>query len=269
MTRKILIGSRAARHWFEDFREPKDWDYITDYKNEDGRDAWIERINDEKHEFHTIWFCAGNRYILENTECDIVKPEFLYTLKLSTCFWPVFWEKTMWDIKYFQEKGVQHDETLFKIMYEEHTRIHGRKRANLKKTNDEFFKDAVKREYVHDDIHKAVAYYDAPLYESCKKDKNKAFINESLFNKLSYEDQLRMCREEIYVTALERFLIPKDFKINRTVAYREACKLLLTSMTKGWFPKFIALNWFELYKPDDNNFVDLFKTKLAKEKLCN
>jgi hypothetical protein len=170
----------------------------------------------------------------------------------------------MHDIKFFQSKNVIHDEDLFSLLYKDWVNIHGNKRAYLKKQNEEFFKDGVDRKYVHDDIHRAVAYYDEPMFEKLKKDRSSAMLDHGMFLELSHDDQLKLCREEIYVTALERFLITSNFRTSRRSAYMGACRLLVTSMTKGWFPKFLVLNWQELCNPDDHDFVELFKQKLEK-----
>lgn len=246
--RRVLIGSFAARHWFRDFREPgEDRDYLVEGKS--GRDG--------TNEYHDCTKSAGLMWIFENCH-NIAYAEDLYTLKLSHCFWDIHWVKTMHDIAFFQANYVKLNGGLFELLYKGWEEIHGSKRAMLAKSNEDFFDDAVERVYVHDDLHEAIAYGERPMYESVKNDKDKAMLSHDLFLNLSKEDQFKLCREEIYVTALERFLIPSNFTRSLLVAYRGACRLLLTSMTKGWFPKFIAANWYELCRPDDHDFVGLF-----------
>jgi hypothetical protein len=256
--KQILIGSRATKHWFPEFREPKDFDYLID--------AEPPYPKDRTYEFHDGRQGAGMQWILDNSD-EIASPEILYTLKLSHCFWQHFWQKTMHDIKFFQSKNIKHNEELFNLLYKDWENIHGKKRAYLNKTNEEFFTEKVDRKYVHDDIHHAIAYYDKPMFEKLKHNKSKAMIAKDLFEDISHEDKCRLCREEIYVTALERFIIPADFRFSKLTAYMGACKLLLTSMTKGYFPKFIAMNWLELSTPDDHNFVDMFKQNLPSIRL--
>ena len=248
MTKLVLIGSRAAKHWFPDFREPDDLDYLID----------CEMQSCKEIEYHNANQGVGLRKIYDSTD-GIPSAEILYTLKLSHAFWPINWPKTMHDIEFFQKKSVKYDEELLSLLYKDWIEIHGKKRAYLKKTNDDFFKDGVDRKYVHDDIHRAVAYYDEPMFEKLKKDRSQAMLSHDMFLELSYDDQLKLCREEIYVTALERFLIPKEFRMSRRAAYMGGCRLLVTSMTKGWFAKFIVTNWINLSKPDEHDFVGLFK----------
>jgi len=249
----MLIGSRAAKIHFPDFyREPKDWDHITQG----------EVAGEDNH------ICPVFEEILENATNDVASPELLYTLKLSHCFWPLdSWQKTMSDIVFFQRKGVKHNEELFKKLYAQWEVIHGAKRAKLNKTNEEFFADNVNRRYVHDDIHAAVAYYERPLYFSIKKDENSAQTSKELFDNLSEDDKMKLVREEVYVTALERFLIPQDFKCSKAGSYNQAIKLLMVSMTKGYFPKYIALNWDKLKQRDDHDFVGKFQQALNESKI--
>ncbi len=252
-SKSILIGSAAAQKWFPDFRKPKDTDYLVNGN-------WSQTMT-RQFEFHDARKGEGLTWIYENSD-GVASPEVLYTLKLSHSFWNINWEKTVHDIAYFQAKGIQYDPALLKLLYKDWTKIHGAKRAYLNKSNEEFFKDGVTRQYVHDDIHRAVAYYDKPLFEVLKVDSNSANLSKNLFTKLPQSDKIKLCREELYVTALERFLIPKALRGSKLAAYRGACRLLVTSMTKGWFPEFIMLNWSELQYPDEHNFLTLFREKL-------
>lgn len=249
--KQILIGSQALRQHFENYREAKDTDYLIDGELPHDRENRIEYYDVNRN--------PGLRVLFDRTE-TIPTAQELYTLKLSHCFWDnIHWSKTMSDLFFLQKQNLKVDEQLFELLYQGWEVVHGTKRAYLKKKNEDFFKDSVKRQYVHDDIHRAVAYYDCPMFEKIKKDTSSAFISRKMFEALSFDDQLKVCREEIYVTALERFMIPNDFAYSRLTAYRGACKLLLTSMTKGWFPRFIAENWIVLNRCDDHDFVSLFQ----------
>lgn len=264
--KKILIGSRAA---FEHFPTSyyrnisnSDYDYLVDLSKPEF-DILIKgkiSIAGKRAEFHNVNSYKGLHQFFDNSE-EVAAPEYLYTLKLSHCFWNKRWQKTMDDILFFQRNKVQLNDRLFSLLYNDWTEIHGDKRSYLNVSNEEFFRDAVDRVYPHDFIHECIAYYGDPLYNKCKRDKNKAILSHDLFLELSYLDQLRLCREEIYATALERFVVPANFRINSKVAYLGACRLLLTSMTKGWFPRFIAENWYSLYKPDVD-FISIFKEKI-------
>jgi hypothetical protein len=166
----------------------------------------------------------------------------------------------MFDIHFFQKKGCELDEELFGVLHKQWAIIHGPKRAKLSEQNEMFFKKTVERKYVHDSLHEAMKFYDEPMFQKIKIDKSKAAVSRKMFEELSHEDQLKCALEEIYVVALERFLIPADFKMHPKAARQEALRLLITSMTKGFFPRFMVTNWNELFVANnDNSFVERFK----------
>jgi hypothetical protein len=116
---------------------------------------------------------------------------------------------------------------------------HGKRWASLKgKDSTTFFEDAVPRKYVHDDIHTAIAIYDEPLYE--KLIVEGVTCGEDAFNLLSHEDKLNLVREEVWVTSLERYLIPSNFTCGDTAAYSKSLKKLATTMSSGYF-KFFSM----------------------------
>ena len=132
---------------------------------------------------------------------------------------------------------------------------------SLNKSKDKFFTDKVSRKYDHDYLHKIVAYYDEPMYKKCLKDGQEVLLDENKFNVLTYEDKLKLCREEIYVISLERILIPNSFQVCEHIAYRTALRKVVTKMTKGWFPTFIVDNYHLLYKMDVN-YMKKFREKV-------
>lgn len=233
---KCLVGSRAIKHWFPDFREPKDYDYITTGTERSSKDI----------EYHPV-SCSGHEWIIK--QGPIASPETMLTLKMSHSFWDVHWDKTMSDIRFLQEKNIGPNWTLFDQLYSYWTFVHGHKKAKLNVSNEEFFTELVERQHPHDDLHKMMAFYDEPLYKRIKRDQSKAAVDYDLFLLLDHEDKIKLCQEELYVVALERYVIPKQYRYGTYKAYIFAAKQLITSMTKGWFPRFIVENWKYLYKP--------------------
>jgi hypothetical protein len=248
---KILVGSQAIKHWFSDFsRTPKDFDYISDEPKAPGEDShW----ND------------GVAALAAKYPDPIACPDALATLKYSHAFWqiggPENWKKHMFDYWFLTtKKGAKVDMDLFPALYDAFTKIHGPKRAKLSEQNEMFFKKTVERKYVHDSLHEAMKFYDEPMFQKIKVDKSKAAVSRKMFEELSHEDQLKCALEEIYVVALERFLIPADFKMHPKSARQEALRLLITSMTKGFFAEFMVTNWNELFVANnDNSFVERFR----------
>lgn len=254
---KTLIGSRAAQFWFPEFRKTNDIDWMVLEKKKPEKSK-LGRI-----EYHYAEAPALQRF-MERAGL-VAPPTMLYTLKMSHIFWNIHWDKNAADILWFQRQGVELDRELFNELYAAWEVIHGKKPAYLMKSNEDFFKDNVKRVYVHDSLHGALSYYEQPLYMSVKKDINKAALSYDMFLALPKLDKLRLCREEIYVTALERFMIPSEFSMNPWTVYRKAVCKLVTSMTKGWFPRFIMENWIELYKPEIDYIQKFYENE---DKLC-
>lgn len=230
----VLIGSRAAKYRYSDFpREPNDFDCFSPQSQEGTDSFWHPAI--ERWPFGTI--ATGDE---------------LYTIKVSHAFWNLHgtWSKHMHDIRFFQSKGAQFLPDLFQILYPIWEELHGKKKANLNATPEEFFNNKVLRVYEHDSIHMSIAYYTRPLFERILRDDHDVAVDRGKFDALDYLDKLRLVREEVYATALERQLIPSNYKSSPRGAYSWALMKLITSFSKGWFPLFIVRNYHELHKPD-------------------
>ena len=71
-----------------------------------------------------------------------------------------------------------------------------------------------------------------------------------LFEALTHDEKLDLCREEIYVTALERILVPNDLRADTRRAYHWSLRRVLTSLFTGKWALFVALNLDELFVPN-------------------
>lgn len=238
----LIFGSAAAKHWFPDFRDPKDLDYI----------SRITPFNKEKGvEYH---WCEPMQYvILENKDDVFVDPDFLYTIKVSHAAWDINWDKHMKDIIFLKQKGCRLDHRLYKDLYDYWSVRHGKKKVKMSGMNQDFFKPTIDRKYDHDWLHEYLAFYERPLHERIRKDLNSPMPSKELWDKLSYEDQLKCALEETYVIATERYLFNKttEFeKLRFNIAKIKSMKNLVTSMSKGWFNLFLIENFGELYYND-------------------
>lgn len=262
---QIIVGSQAAKHYYPDFpRECADTDIWTDF---DCENKWEDG---NKYEYKNVLNYPGLLdffYEACSLRDKYMDPSLLYTLKVSHAGFNIHWAKTIHDIIFFQRKGLKVNDYYLQSLKKEWEGIHGKKKGYLNKSNEDFFRDNVKRIYQHDDLHKVMAFHDEPLYKACKRDQSKAMLDKSLFDELSFEDKLNLAREETMVTALERFVIPS--KTPAKIAYRNAIKKLITSMTRGFFADFLILNINILKDPDDSfDFVQKFednKHKCRKE----
>lgn len=247
----ILVGSRAIKEWFPDFRECDDFDYWADDEHSHipvSKGVEIKNVSQYpnlKSFLHRVWQRKyPNRYMINTPTA-----EELYALKVSHSFWNKHWEKTMMDILFFQEKRVYLDLDLVRSIYKDWEIVHGKKQGYLNVPNEKFFTKSVDRVYIHDDLHESIKFYDEPLYKKIKTDQSKALTSNRLFEALSFEDKVKIVNEEAYVTALERFLIPSNFQMNPLEAYQRAMKLLITSMTRGEFALWIVANFQHVKDP--------------------
>lgn len=261
----MIIGSVALRHFYEDSRAPNDLDLVCYNDNCVKRESLgfsgkIESWTGEKYEeIAKLLEKSGNP--------RFAPPELLLSIKLSHSTYNLTtFSKTLFDINFLKKKGVKFDESDINILTPLWDRLHHRPKGKLNKNNGEFFNDKIERVYVHDSLHEATKYGARPLYESIKTDKNSAITSWRLFTELDHNTRLNVCREEIMVIAIERFLAPKlsidknsftTFESN--VAWRDALKLLITSCWRGRWARFLAFNYDELRKPDANHdYIKLF-----------
>lgn len=261
-----IIGSTAAKFWIHEYREPKDMDILAppdiQQQLKDRKLPYFE--TDKRVEYS--WYGPSSQWILDHSPGPYPSLEILYTIKAAQLKFDVFWDKTSADMIDFQNRGIKIINELFKLLIKDFTEFHGKRWAKLKgKDSTTFFEDAVQRKYVHDTIHEAVAYYDQPLYEKLLTG-NGVECDVSKIYELPEEDQIRLAKEEIFVTALERFLIPRDFKFSSNRAYWLSLKKFVTTMSSGKMSRFLIDNFSKLaYNTDD--YVTKFKQNQHKLKL--
>lgn len=242
----LIFGSIAAQYWFPDF--PRKIDENTD------TDIMIPLISKpffkstKLVEFHSNY--AFDFILKYNKNNEYVDPDYLYTIKVSHAGWDIHWDKTMKDIQFFKSKGCQLIEPLYDLLIEEwnNSDHHYKKRVNLNKKNEEFFKDAVTRKYNHDDLHQVFKFYDEPLHRTIALVKDTALPSFHKWEDLSHEDKMKCALEEIYTVATERYIIGQ--KMPAKHSKYKAMKQLITSMTKGWFNTFLIVEFKELLYND-------------------
>lgn len=233
-----MIGSRAMKHWFPDAREPKDWDFQSPHEVEVPEGLKYDIFVDPRL---GEWDWKG-----------IASPDELYTMKISHGYWDIHgtWDKHAADIVFLQRKGAKFLPELHDLLKPIWAERYKKNPISLDKTVAEFFNDHVKKKYVHDTVHESVAYHDRPWFESILKDGSEVLTDNAKFWAMDLPDQLDLVREELYVIALERILIPKDYKGSPGLAYRWALRRTAISLFKGEWAKFLLLHLDELSKPD-------------------
>lgn len=260
----LITGSTAARLSFRDFpRDPADVDcfavstiapdFVAGWRRGGGDlfshprlDGWLEER------------CCG--------KTAYATPDELYTIKVSHSHWELdngSWRKHMADIVWLQDRGAQLDGDLYLRLLEVWTEVHGAKKMSMKKQKGAFFADAVVRIYDHDSIHDTVAYGERALYESFLKRGESVDMDMERVRAAPFDVQVMLFREEVYATALERLLIPRDYRFSPGHAYLWALRRTITSLTKGWSSRFMIENYRHFRDPYPDGETPYLQRHLA------
>lgn len=233
---QTLIGSTALARHINIGRKPKDVDYLSQEPIEGAEVFYHPKLRNYPFgEFATL--------------------NELYTIKVSHAFWELkngSWVKHMKDIILMQEAEAEFLPGLYDILYSIWEERYDKKKANLEESPEDFFKSTVSRVYEHDSIHASVAFYDEPLFNKILRDDHEVAVSKEKFDALSHEDKIKLVKEEVFATALERKIIPSDYKFPAHIAYMWALQKLITSFSKGWFPLWVVLNFKELSENEDD-----------------
>lgn len=241
---EIIVGSTALRHWIEDVK-PKDIDIWTDQDLPKFKGYDIKKI-------------PLDILQLIEVENSFATLDSLYTIKCSHLGWRnPKWSKHKADILLMEHKGANIVRSLYDALVEFwKVEIDNKWYLSLDKGKDNFFNDNVEYIHDHDYLHELVAYPNSPMYTNCLKNNCEVMIDKSKFDMLSFEQQLRMFREEITVIAIERWLVNPKAKgrYSWTQAYIMALEKTITTLTKNWATEFIVLNLKHFVKPDYSYF---------------
>ena len=134
-------------------------------------------------------------------------------------------------------------------------------------TNEQFVQDAVIRVFDHEEIHRIIAGGTASYFK-LKKDMSKAAYDHELWHAASDELKQACVREETYVIALERFLIPRRLKGERfpyRIAYMRALEKVCTTLDDGPLREYAIDNWNIVKLFDETVFNRFFESKLWKD----
>lgn len=239
----LVVGSHALKALGVCNREPKDLDVFTD-----SADMLV-------HEFGALldplWHPTFAGFVGQGERFATL--DEMYTIKLSHSHWELpnrSWHKHIFDLITLQDVGAKLDMDLYKILYKVWEEMHGKKVMNLDQDKTEFFDDAVRRVYDHDSLHDSVAYGSSPIYEEILRDGATVDIDPVKLWRMPHERIVQLFREEICVTALERKVIPQNYKGSPGAAYLWALRRTITSLTKGKSSRFILENIKEFITPD-------------------
>ena len=99
----------------------------------------------------------------------------------------------------------------------------------------DFFDDAVKKIYDHDYLHTLVAFDSVPIYVKMLRDPSLAWCEKSVWDTFTDSEKTRCVAEETYVIAIERFMVPSNWKTPAKLAYMKALNKVCTTLCSGWF----------------------------------
>lgn len=229
-----LFGSQLIKKHFPDFRDPKDLDLVSNDTDEFIFYKFSEGI---RREVYCIP-CSPNREMT---------PDEIYTVKVSHAIYDIHWPKTMSDIRFLQLKGCKVDQKFLIDLREFWKTIHtGDKYKRFDFTAKEnLFDDHVNRYEDHDQLH--LLFSDEVLFKRFSD----GFIPvKEKFETLDKELKNRICTDEAYVIALERFY----GKVSMYQAYQNAQRLLITQLHPLFIADHAILNWNSIYKPKDDYY---------------
>lgn len=251
----LIVGSVAQYHWFPDARIPVDIDLLTPAKVV-GNESKVCVVDSQ-------WHDVADAIIAKNKDPVFLDANLLYTLKVSHAEWDVKWKKTMYDINFLKLKGCQLDLDLLKKLKPVWEQIHGKKHVKMSQPMETFFSDHVKRVYDHEYLHTLVKFNDASIHEMLRPDTSTAWCSEELFNKLALFHKYECALEEMMATAIERSKLTSASKNSElSIAMAKAHFQLVTSMTTGWFCRFLILNRAELLFERKEKWITQMKTAL-------
>ena len=296
----LVIGSEALSAFFPNFRTPKDIDVVGSYDevvSYYGKQPIMYPINAGKKfilknpdtklivEAELTWQGSTAEQLYNLAVIDpksgidrfnrgtFIYPSLnlLYTLKMSHRYLknsPHF-IKTMRDIQLMRTKGAVIPPEFRDFYKARRDETYWYKHPSLKQNKENFFKDdGIKYVWDHDDIHKAVMFFNKPAYEFYKEDNEEVLCSKEKFFAVYENVRLHGGLEEAYTLALERHQIPNDYKPNPKISFDIALMKVCTSITSGFFRQYCWEHYDkiqELYHLEGiNTYVNRFKQAVSE-----
>lgn len=295
----LIIGSTALKEGLKKYglelgRDPQDLDFIcsrdemVNYCN--SRDVPMTKLAEYKYqtqllngtyvEFELLEYSISGRlyldYILKykqytsavDDNCFFIYAplEVMLSIKRSHRHYPRKFDKHIRD--YSRIKRIMPVDILdgiTKIREQETKEQYGvLKTPSLNKSAKDFFNDKVSnRVFIHDEIHKIMAYHDdTPMYKLYSLGDGTVKCSKEKFFELGQNQRMMGVLEEAYVIALERVLIPILYQggplSTPEKAFKWALMRICTTLTSGWFRDFATENYVEIYDFYDRNYADKF-----------
>ncbi len=299
----LIIGSDAARHYFHDFRRPKDCDIVvseSEMKNLRKGFNWEKtpkRSNKYRSKIAGTIFEAevgvpgsSAEALLEyyeNIEMDrehttnllyvkdvkFVEPKVLLLLKYTALKYGLDWLKHIRDYYFLKARAGESEksEDLEKILNLRQQEVDDFHKNNKNWERDEKYWEgnAKNKLYKHEQIHKATCIGDKPIYQGA------GHLTLEKFQSFTYEEQCNIIAEEGFALATERIIGDyidagvRFVKFDRYSRFIDAISLLTTKLAPEWMRDFIIDNYLNIAS-NSFDFWDKFRSykasslKLAK-----
>lgn len=276
----LLIGSRAANWWHPKckVREASDWDIVASHKEacdftgqslDPAKQTWkhgnIEFHNAEfflNFQLESLYASDQGLVIHDTLRVWICNSRGLAAIKRSHLHRTIKFVHHMIQYQELDKDFTEQDWKYIRARTDAIKMVYPDRVGTKDKKNEDFFKDAIKRDLPHDEIHKIVAHYDEPLYLKLKVDKSMAAYDLGLWENLSLEDKHNAVREECYVIALERFLIPHRKRFPYRIAFHKALEKACTTLDNGPFREHAIDYWNEIRNFNGEVFDRFFNSQL-------
>jgi len=252
----ILIGSRALNYWLPSFKikDSTDWDVVslTQIEGAEFHDKWMLN-NDDLYRYcnsHDIVQYNGKTiHVCSLKGLSLVKRSHLHRDLSFGKHITHYWRHLEAQRRFYTSVDWEFLAERTKMTHERFQQGH----PNLNQSVDTFFVDGVTKKYNHDYLHELIAYEDKPMYARLQTDATSAWCKKELWDTLTKEQQLQCVAEETYVIAIERMLVPNDWKYPSKLAYMKALQKVCTTLCSGWFRDFGINNYpsvLDLYNSD-------------------
>ncbi len=247
---KIIVGSTAASVNIEDW-----------YRGSNDLDVWSDEAIPEAKGLDSVVMPIE---ILEAFESNgYASINDLYTIKVSHLPWPIFFWKHANDALFLKSKGAILNKPLYELLKEHWKTEHGNKEhLSLYRSKEMFFDDAVPKLYDHDYLHELVAFPDEPVYTTVLKEGHTVFTDKDKWSALSFDNKVRMMKEEMNVIMCERWALHPYVRSKLTLPqmWRMSIEKTTTALTKGIYSQFICENLSEFILFNRKETEYLFKT---------
>ena len=250
----VLIGSRALNHWHNrPSKETKDWDVIS-FGNHPGcevhdplflnNQAMCGYRSNEK----IVLPDGKHAYVMSMLGLAIIKRSHLHRdlsfEKHITYYHKLGLSRALSDVLSYQKSFRVADDLHIRTKMTMQEFPQGN--PNLMQSVDGFFKDAVRKLYDHDWLHELCAYNAVPMYRKMQRDSLSAWCNKDMWDTFTELEKRQCVAEKCFVIAIERFMVPNNWKYSGKLACMMALNKVCTTLCSGWFRDYAIDNYEQI-----------------------